>query len=272
MHKLASLPVSLHKWGTTIGWRAAWTWTVHQTSSAIGFPSSAVLSLKPNSALHPVQVRLGDSSDLSVFRQIFQFHEYACMRDMPEPRVIFDLGANVGYASVYFLSRYPTVRVLAVEPDPGNFEQCRRNLAPYGDRAQVLLGAIWSRSCKLALSPGTFRDGREWSIQVREGDEIEKDVTVNAWDIPSLLQLAGADSIDLLKIDVERSELEVFNGDSAAWLPKVRNICIELHGPDCEEAFTKALAPFDFDSCSSGELTIARNIQRRPPSSSKVLN
>lgn len=259
--KLASLPASFYKWGTTIGWQAAWTWTLHQISAALGFAQSTVLSLKPDSTRHPVQVRLGDSSDFRVFRQIFQFQEYACMRDLPDPRVILDLGANVGYASAYFLSRYPQARVIAVEPDPGNFEQCRRNLAPYGNRAQVLLGAVWSRRCKLALSSSGFRDGREWSIQVRDSSGTPEDGNVNAWDIPSLLQLAGADSVDLLKVDIERSELEVFNAASAEWLPKVRNICIELHGSDCEEAFTAALVPFDFEPQSSGELTIARNIQ-----------
>jgi hypothetical protein len=78
-----------------------------------------------------------------------------------------------------------------------------------------------------------------------------------------LLSLAGATCIDLLKIDIERSEIEVFNSGASAWLDKVRNICIELHGPDCERAFLNALADFDYDVTASGELTICRNLRRR---------
>ena len=38
---------------------------------------------------------------------------------------------------------------------------CRRNLAPYGERARVITGAAWHTSGRLVLSRGTFGDGRE---------------------------------------------------------------------------------------------------------------
>jgi FkbM family methyltransferase len=210
-------------------------------------------------------VRLGGSSDLDVFNQIFASDEYASMRDIPSPQLILDLGANVGYSSVYFLSCYPTATILAVEPDPGNFEQCRRNLAPFGDRARVVLGAVWSKRTKLKISRGIFGDGREWANQVCECNGNEDEATVDAWDVPSLLQLAGGKQIDLLKVDIERSELEVFSDSCTSWLPKVRNISIELHGPDCRKVFLSALKEFDYDLGVSGELTISRNLRQRGP-------
>ena len=77
----------------------------------------------------------------------------------------------------------------------------------------------------------------------------------------SLIELGGAEAADLLKVDIERAELEIFGETAKAWLPRVRNICIELHGPDCEEAFFSALADFDYELDHAGELTICRNIQ-----------
>jgi hypothetical protein len=62
-----------------------------------------------------------------------------------------------------------------------------------------------------------------------------------------------------LKVDIEGSEREVFR--SGPWLSMVRNICIELHGPDCEAAFNQALNGFEYDRSISGELTIARNLR-----------
>ena len=225
---------------------------------ALGAPEPASARIKTRHARYPVIARLGNSSDLKVFRQIFVNDEYACMRNI-SGAFILDLGANVGFTSAYFLSRFPAAKVLAVEPDPGNFEQCRQNLAPYGDRAKVLLGAAWSTHSRLALSPGTLG---EWGIQVVEGEGQQ--ATVEAWDVPGLLQLAGEEQIDLLKVDIERSELQVFGRSSSSWLPRVRNICIELHGEDCKCVFFEALKEFEYDLECSGELTITKNLRPRP--------
>lgn len=262
VRKLVIASAAFHKWGKSIGWQAALAWTAYQAETAAGLHPSSI-KMRPRQIQHPVITRLGDSSDIRVFRQIFQFDEYACLRDIASPRLILDLGANVGYASAYFLSCFPTADVVAVEPDPGNFEQCRKNLVPYGSRAKVLHGAVWSHPSKLVLSPDSFRDRREWSVQVRESTDPEDKADVTAWDIPSLLEMSGHDSIDLLKIDIERSELELFGHNSSAWLPKVRNICIELHGEDCTDTYLNALQDFECDFQNSGELTISRNLHPR---------
>jgi FkbM family methyltransferase len=253
------------------GWRAALTWGVFRTKKALGFrEASGFLKIKPRQTKYPVIARLGGSSDMEVVNQIFVVDEYACVRNISSPSLILDLGANVGYSSAYFLSCFPTATVVAVEPDPGNFELCRKNLAPYGDRAIVVHGAVWSKRSRLKLSRDAFGDGREWATQVYESDGYEDEATVDGWDIPSLLHLGGGRQIDLLKVDIERSELEVFGASSPSWLPKVRNICIELHGPDCREVFLEALKDFDYDLGSSGELTISWNLQPKTKSAQRV--
>jgi hypothetical protein len=111
---------------------------------------------------HPVQMRVGGSSDPEAFDQIFVDAILTeAVAGVNAARVIVDLGANVGYSSVFFLNAFPDAFVLAVEPDPQNANICTRNLAPYGDRARVLQAAIWSHSTLLALSRGVFRDGKE---------------------------------------------------------------------------------------------------------------
>jgi FkbM family methyltransferase len=217
------------------------------------------MTINARGALHPVVARLRGASDMNVFSQIFAWEEYACMRSIPSPRWILDLGANVGYSSVYFLSCFPTASVIAVEPDPDNCDLCRRNLAPYGERARVVPGAAWSTRARLALSRGTFGDGREWATQVFDGAGQEG--LVQGYDVPSLMEMTGGEPIDILKVDVERSELEIFGDTSSVWLPKVRNICIELHGADCREMFLRALRGFEYDPGSSGELTLCRNLR-----------
>jgi hypothetical protein len=83
---------------------------------------------------HPVQMRVGGSSDPEAFDQIFIDAILAeVVAGVDAARVIVDLGANVGYSSVFFLNAFPDAFVLAVEPDPQNANICARNLAPYGD-------------------------------------------------------------------------------------------------------------------------------------------
>lgn len=263
LHKVIIGITAFPEWVRAAGWRAAVTWAVSQMKTALGIQQPSYLKIKPRQVKYPMAARLGGSSDMNVFYQIFLCNVYACIENISSPRLILDLGANVGYSSAYFLSRFPTATVLAVEPDPDNFELCRDNLAPYGERARVVLGAVWSKRSRLVLARGIFRDGREWATQVRESDDKNDVATVDAWDIPSLLNLVGGDHIDLLKSDIERSELEIFGSSSSSWLPVVRNICIELHGADCEAVFLDALEDFECDRGIYGELATCLNLRRK---------
>ncbi len=177
---------------------------------------------------------------------------------------MLDLGANVGFSAAYFLSVFPKARVVAVEPDERNLAVCKTNLSPYGNRVMLLHGAVWSRPAMLRLLKGTFGDGREWATQVGELAEEERtSAGVQAWDVGSLITMSGGSTVDLLKVDIERAELSVFGESAGSWLHRVRNICIELHGKDCEEVFFAALKDFDYELEHSGELTICRNLRHR---------
>jgi FkbM family methyltransferase len=208
---------------------------------------------------------------METFDQIFICQEYSCLRELNEPSVVLDLGANVGFSAAYFLSVFPKARLLAVEPDERNVAICKVNLSPYGDRAQLLHGAVWSRPATLQVLTSTFRDGREWATQVVELTEEERpSASVQAWDVGSLIDMSGGSAVDLLKVDIERAELSVFGESAGSWLHRVRNICIELHGKDCEEVFFAALKDFDYELEHSGELTICRNLRPRKSPETKT--
>ena len=219
-------------------------------------------SVRPRQVQHTLTVRLGDSSDMDVFSQIFISEEYRTLKSLREVTVFLDLGANVGFASAYLLNCFPKARVISVEPDDRNVVICRANLSPYKDRARVLHGAVWAKRTALQVSKGSYGDGREWATQVSEPPEGAEG-SVQAWDMSSLIEMAGVDKVDLLKVDIERAELAVFDDSAKAWLPNVRNICIELHGPDCEDAFFAALAGFDYELSYSGEFTICKDIRQK---------
>lgn len=252
---------SIPRWIRSVGWQGTSAWVASEAKAALGIRAPPTLTIKPRQAQHPVVARLRGSSDMNVFSQIFAWDEYACLRSVSSPRWILDLGANVGYSSAYFLSCFPTASVIAVEPDPDNCKLCRRNLAPYGKRARVVHGAVWSTRSRLALSRGTFGDGREWATQVTAG--ADREGLVEGYAIPSFLEMTGGERIDILKVDIERSELDLFGNHSSSWLRAIGNICIELHGADCEKVFFEALRGFDYSLRRSGELTVCLNLRPR---------
>jgi FkbM family methyltransferase len=212
----------------------------------------------PARGSHPtVLVRIG-SSDPDVYMQVFGLLAYGPIPASVSPGLIVDCGANVGYASVSLLERYPGAEVIAIEPDAGNAAMARQNLAPYGDRATVIEGAVWPRGAPLKVRRGAFGDGREWSYQVEECAPGETP-DVQGIDLGAVF---ASRPVELLKIDIERGEIELFSGP-CPWLQLVRNIVIELHDDECAVVFQRALAAYAYEEFSAGELTFCCNLRPR---------
>jgi len=249
------------KYQRRLGLLAGLRWSFANAADRRGLIREAV-SIRPRGLLHPVFVRMGESSDVDLFQSIFVDGGLDYWRSSlgESPRLILDLGANVGYVSSVFLSLFPRAFVLAVEPDPANLEVCKRTLAPYGDRVKVVEGAVWHTRGQLALSRGTFGDGREWATQVRPA-EFSETASVTAWDMPALLGMCPRNEIDILKIDIEGSEKALFSKNVGEWLPRVHNLCIETHGAECAQAVAAALAPYRCRAGQTGEYTLYLNIQ-----------
>jgi len=211
--------------------------------------------LFPQKFKYPVYCRYGTSDSL-VFNQIFVHKEYSDMGKIENVNWIIDCGSNVGYSSVYLLNKHPQAKVIAIEPDPDNFELCSMNLAPYGKRAYVINSAIWSSTVDLVIDR-PLQDNGEWAIQVRPC-QVGETPALNALSIKSLFEDFNLDMIDILKVDIETAELEVFAHNYQDWLKKVKYIAIELHGEECENVFFQALSSLKYKSWSAGELTFCQ--------------
>jgi FkbM family methyltransferase len=242
-----------------LGWREGLRF-LRLRSSGVAAGHTALLH--PPDAIHPLAAR-GGSTDLQVFEQVFVQRNYRCLDGLEKVEVVLDCGANVGYSSAWFLSRWPACRVLAVEPDAENFAALARNLAPYGRRATLLRAGLWSHPTGLAMRDDLYRGGGAWARQVREA--TPGDASIPAHDVPGLLLAAGAARASLLKIDIEGAEAAVFSGD-CGWLERIDNLVIEIHDDspygDARGAFLHALAGRGFVLGSAGELTLA--LRARP--------
>jgi FkbM family methyltransferase len=165
--------------------------------------------------------------------------------------VIFDIGANVGYASVYFATRFPRARIIAVEPEASNFALLERNTAAFPNVTPVH-AALWPHAARLAI--GNPNDD-SWAFQVNESAGSAGD-SVRGVSMDQLLEEHDVSRIDILKIDIEGAEKEVFEPGCESWLAKTRVLVVELHDwfrEGCGTAFYAATSRFPFKHFSSGE-------------------
>lgn len=216
---------------------------------------SSPLRLTAKGLHHPVTARRG-SSDIDVFQQIFTFREYRCLDNIELSGTIIDIGANVGFSAVYFLSRFKNCNVIAVEPDPQNYAILVENVAPYGDRCRTINAAVWPYRERLKLDPSSTSIGQEWGRRVARA--AANDVSIEAITMHELITLSGQERVTLLKIDIEGAETELFR--SCDWLEKIENIVIELHGKEAETVFNSAISHRDYSVSRCDELTVCLNV------------
>jgi FkbM family methyltransferase len=199
------------------------------------------IQVKAANIHQPMWLRMR-TTDASVFEEIILNEEYLVERSL-SPKVIVDAGANIGLTSIYFANKYPEARIFSIEPEAGNFRMLVKNAAPY-PQITPIQAALWKDSTPLELSnPG---DGN-WGFQTRErGNSDSTTVSVPAITIDSLLKQFDLPSIDLLKVDIEGAEKEVF-ADSSGWIDRIGGIMVELHDrykPGCSETVLAATRDF----------------------------
>ena len=133
-----------------------------------------------------------------------------------EPRVFFDIGANVGLYSWETLSIRPSTRVVLFEPDRRNVKLLRRTLNRWPHCRATLFEGVVSEFVgerSFAIDDVTGMTGtiivRNTFNQRHYGQKSEL-MTVTSTTIDAASQSFGAP--DLIKIDVETGEWEVLRG------------------------------------------------------------
>lgn len=172
-----------------------------------------------------VTIRLGDS-DVDVFRQCFLQNQYDS-RLPAHAGWIIDAGANVGFSTLWLRARFPAATIIALEPDPDSFRCLLRNCA--GDPAVIpLQAALWNEAGMVGLQTrrpdGTPLDS--WGYRLNDAAGEHKVATV---DLATLIARYRIPRVDVLKVDIEGAEKEVFEALDAETLANVGHVMVEAH-------------------------------------------
>ena len=219
----------------------------------------------------PLVVRLG-TSDINVFTDIHRRHEYGWNFGSP-PKVIVDAGAYIGLSTSFFATRYPDATIIAIEPDEENFELLVRNTTRHSN-VHTVRAALWAESGSVSLmDPGHGA----WGLRLLESDEssavdaeaihLPGSRSVRAVTITEIIRDYNLEKIDLLKVDVEGSEKEIF-ANANPWIDSVEAICLELHDrfkAGCSRSFFKAVDDFPIELRRGEDVLVVRDRSQLKP-------
>ena len=137
-----------------------------------------------------------------------------------ERAVVVDAGANIGLTSVYFANLYSQAKMISIESEawrktPHATRTSRPSRRPCGKPTRL------STSTIQAAATG---DSRKAKVK-----EVERP---GAWlggvTVDTLMREQGVDFIDILEVDIEGSEKEVFES-CASWIDRGGILIVELH-------------------------------------------
>jgi amino acid adenylation domain-containing protein/FkbM family methyltransferase len=179
---------------------------------------------------------------------------------LPPDAYLMDVGANIGMFSLFASREAERVHIYAFEPIPEVFRALEQNTRVYGIDAHCFecgLGSEAGQSTftwysRLSILSGRYtgaEDEREAvrsaiRSQARErGEEISAEtleavlseslrgetLTCAMTTLSEVIRSQSIPRIDLLKIDVEKSEMDVLAGIENAHWPLIRQIAMEVH-------------------------------------------
>lgn len=205
----------------------------------------------------PLHVRL---ADLPQYGHVIERAAYA-LPWSHAPQVIIDAGAHIGFTAIYLAHQHPQAHIYSLEPATSNFRLLCANTAFY-PQITPIHAALWNDVTTLAvvtpnrqMHPGTFRTQAPTNAA-----PFQVIGQVTATTIPQLLADYEIDFVDLLKVDIEGAEKEVF-AEAEAWIDRVGVIIMEPHDrfrPGCTATFLNATRGFDLHWSQGEHLVAAR--------------
>ena len=208
--------------------------------------SNLLIRVKMPEILFPFYLRCR-TSDIQTFEQVFIKQDYD-FEVVKYPKVIVDAGANIGLASIYFTNRYSDSQIIAIEPEMSNYEMLKKNVTPYNN-VIPLNAALWDKNEEVnVVDPGFGK----WAFMT-QGENCQEESLgimchkVRGMTVGKIMEDNGLEKIDILKIDIEGAEREVFR-DASSWVGRVDAMIVELHDsrkPGCNSSFIDGSKGFD---------------------------
>src|SRR4051812_44075242 len=152
-----------------------------------------------NGPMGPIPFRLFKTqSGFQIAHDIFAGTTYPHVHFVSDVKTIFDVGANIGAASVFFAMLYPHAAVYAFEPARAPFSLLRPNTVPFRNVLSFNFG-FNSEEGEGLLYHGK-QDSVESSVCPTSRTDSEPEL-IQLMSAPKFLTVKSIDKVDILKLD-----------------------------------------------------------------------
>jgi FkbM family methyltransferase len=183
---------------------------------------STPTTVRVRTPIGQIELKLRNFESLKTLFSIFCRQDY--LVSGKSPALFLDIGANIGLASAYFLSRNPGNVVHCFEPDLANLAYLRENLAAFRGRATISDHAVHISSGATVLYRSA--DGKHSSLHLTERAVIPQHTVTRMFaDILAEIALVGLPTI--IKLDVEGTEGDLVQSVKFEDYPFIRRMMIE---------------------------------------------
>jgi FkbM family methyltransferase len=164
-----------------------------------------------------------------------------------EPKVILDIGSNIGTSILFFHEQFPAAKIYGFEPHPETFRVLEKNVGAIPSVAvfNYALGAI-DQKISLSFDGADFsrfgaKDATESPLGTITTAECE------ARHAGEVVKHLGLDRVDLIKIDCEGAEYDVLSALPEEMLRHCQWIVGEMHDASAFNLLALLAPHFDLD-------------------------
>tara|TARA_B100000579_G_scaffold25171_1_gene17738 strand:+ start:32664 stop:33437 length:774 start_codon:yes stop_codon:yes gene_type:complete len=163
----------------------------------------------------------------SGFTEVFCEKIYDANNNKKNP-VIYDLGAHVGVYSIWCVQNFASPKIFSYEAFEGTYDICKKNIDPFSDKISLKNVGITDEVGEAIITVGSHMGSNfvDFNASKVEGELDHKIITSN---LDTEMAKNGTDYIDILKMDIEGSEIRALKGVN---LNKVGSIVLEYHFDD----------------------------------------
>lgn len=211
--------------------------------------TGSLSGIKMKGLLHPFTMR-NNPSDYATFMEVLVRKEYSLPFSF-SPGTIIDAGGNIGLTAAFFASRFPNSAIVTIEPDKNNFGTLTQNTRLYKNIIPLNKG-IWTQASFLNV----IDTGQGENSFIVAETTAPTSTSVEAIAINEIMQQQQWKTIDLLKIDIEGTEKNIFEKGFEQWLPYTKVLFVETHDrvkKGCSAAVFKAISQYNFSCTIAGE-------------------
>lgn len=156
---------------------------------------------------------------------------------------VLDLGANIGTFALYLAACAPGIKVHCFEPCQATRQRLKSNIQGNNlqDFIKIYPKGVFNKNVRLNLVEIGMAGSS--TIVGRAGGEGEQ---IECVTFSQAVEMTGVHKIDLLKVDIEGAEMELFE-TSGIDLSIIDRLVVEYHEdlrPGCLDRLSKSLKPF----------------------------